>query len=97
MLNVLFGHSIAFFALGLSWGMAIAVVAISSSRLPSMRYHYDHWDARAMLVAPIYPVLFWLVSASAAISQQISALIRGPRERRVVWDIPRERVDSTSP
>jgi hypothetical protein len=41
-------------------------------------------------------VLFWLVSASAAISQQISALIRGPRERRVVWDTPHERVDSTS-
>jgi hypothetical protein len=50
-----------------------------------------------MLVAPIYPVLFWLVSASAAINQQISAWIRGPQERRVVWDIPRERVDSTSP
>ncbi len=98
MLNVLFGHSFAFFAFGLSWGIAIAVVAILQLTVAvALRYHYDHWDARAMLIAPIYPVLFWLVSASAAINQQISALIRGPRERRVVWDIPRERLDSTSP
>ncbi len=98
VLNVLLGHSIAFFAFGLSWGMAIAVVAIIQLTVAvTLRYHYDHWDARAMLVAPIYPVLFWLVSASAAINQQISAWIRGPQERRVVWDIPRERVDSTSP
>ena len=58
---------------------------------------YDHWDVRAMLLGPIYPLLFWLVSASAAINQQLTALIRGPRERRVVWDIPREPLDSTSP
>lgn len=50
-----------------------------------------------MLVGAIYPLLYWLVSAGAAVSQQISALIRGPRERRVVWDIQRERVDTTSP
>jgi hypothetical protein len=50
-----------------------------------------------MLLGPIYPLLFWLVSASAAVNQQLTALIRGPRDQRVVWDIPREPLDSTSP
>ena len=83
---------------GLAWGVAISVVAtIQLIVAVALRYPYDHWDARAMLVAPIYPLLFWIVSASAAIDQQITALIRGPREKRVVWDIPRERLDSASP
>jgi hypothetical protein len=51
---------------------------------------------RAMLLGPIYPLLFWLISASAAIHQQLTALIRGPRERGVVWDILREPLDSAS-
>jgi biofilm PGA synthesis N-glycosyltransferase PgaC len=60
-----------------------------------LRFHYDHFYAGSILVGAIYPMLYWLVSASAALDQQISSLIRGPRERRVVWDIPRERLDST--
>jgi biofilm PGA synthesis N-glycosyltransferase PgaC len=47
-----------------------------------------------MLIGAIYPPLFWLVSAGAALRSQIPALFRGPRERRVVWDIPRERLGS---
>ena len=44
-----------------------------------------------MLVGVFYPLLVWLVSAGAALAQQPTALIRGARERPVVWDIPRER------
>ena len=51
----------------------------------------------SMLFTLVQPMLFWLISASAAIDQQITALIRGPEEERVVWDIPREPLDSTSP
>ena len=50
-----------------------------------------------MMLGPLYTLLFWVVSAAAAADQQIIALIRGPREQRVVWDIPREPLDSTSP
>ena len=98
VLNLLFGQHLGFFGVGLAWGMAISVVAtIQLIVAVALSYPYDHWDVRAMLLGPIYPLLFWLVSASAAVNQQITALIRGPREQRVVWDIPRERLDSTSP
>jgi biofilm PGA synthesis N-glycosyltransferase PgaC len=97
-LNVAFGYSVGFFGLGLAWGIAISVVATLQLIVAlALGFRYDRWDIRSMLVGAIYPLLFWLVSATAAIAQQLPALIRGPRERRVVWDIPRERLDSTSP
>jgi poly-beta-1,6-N-acetyl-D-glucosamine synthase len=98
VLNVLSGHDLGFVGVGLAWGIAISMVAtVQLVVAVTLSYPYDHWDVRAMVLGPIYPMLFWLVSASAAINQQITALIRGPRARRVVWDIPRERLDSTSP
>jgi poly-beta-1,6-N-acetyl-D-glucosamine synthase len=98
VLNVAFGDSVGFFGLGLAWGIAISVVATVQLIVAlALGFRYDRWDVRSMLVGAIYPLLYWLVSAGAALNQQLSALIRGPRERRVVWDIPRERLDSTSP
>jgi len=63
----------------------------------ALRRPYDHWGVGAMMLGSVYTLLFWMVSAAAAVDQQIIALLRGPQERRVVWDIPRERLDSTSP
>ena len=98
VLNVAFGQHLGFFGVGLAWGVAISVVAtVQLIVAVALRYPYDHFDVRAMLLGPIYPLLFWLISASAAIDQQLTALIRGPQERRVVWDIPREPLDSPSP
>ena len=98
VLNLLFGEHLGFFGVGLAWGVAISVVATLQLIVAvALSHPYDHFDVRAMLLGPIYPLLFWLISASAAINQQITALIRGPREQRVVWDIPRERLDSTNP
>src|SRR3954469_15529990 len=98
VLNLLFGQHLALFGPGLAWGVAISVVATLQLIVAvALRYPYDHWDARALVLGPLYPMFFWIVSASAAIDQQITALIRGPRERRVVWDIPREPLDSPNP
>jgi poly-beta-1,6-N-acetyl-D-glucosamine synthase len=98
VLNLLFGQHLGLFGAGLAWGVAISIVATVQLIVAlALRYPYDHWDVRAMLLGPIYPLLFWLVSASAAINQQLTALIRGPQERRVVWDIPREPLESTRP
>jgi poly-beta-1,6-N-acetyl-D-glucosamine synthase len=98
VLNLAFGTHLGFFGIGLAWGVAISVVAtVQLIVAVTLSYPYDHFDVRAMLLGPIYPLLFWLISAGAAINQQLTALIRGPRERSVVWDIPRERLDSTSP
>ena len=38
--------------------------------------------------------LYWILAASAALRSETVALVRGPREQRVVWDIPRERVEA---
>jgi biofilm PGA synthesis N-glycosyltransferase PgaC len=91
VVNALLGNPFGIFGLGLAWGVAISIVAtIQLIVAMSLRYQYDRWSVRAMLVAVVYPLAYWLVSASAALHQQIAALIRGPRERQVVWDIPRE-------
>jgi biofilm PGA synthesis N-glycosyltransferase PgaC len=93
VLNVIIGNSLGFFAFGFAWGAAISVVATIQLLVAlALRYHYDRWGVRSLLVGAIYPVLFWIVSASAALAQQVTALIRGPRGERVVWDIPRERI-----
>jgi biofilm PGA synthesis N-glycosyltransferase PgaC len=98
VLNLVFGERLGFFGAGLAWGVAISVIAtVQLIVAVALRYPYDRWDVRAMLLGPIYPLLFWMVSACAAVNQQMTALIRGPREQRVVWDIPRERLDSPNP
>ena len=38
--------------------------------------------------------LYWMLAASAALRSETVALVRGPREQRVVWDIPREQLDA---
>ena len=35
-----------------------------------------------------------MISGAAALRAQTVALLRGPRKERVVWDIPRERLDT---
>jgi poly-beta-1,6-N-acetyl-D-glucosamine synthase len=89
----LFGDtSIDVFGFGLAWGCAISVVATAPLILAlTLSAHYDRWDLRSMLVGAIYPVVFWIASASAALHSQVTALFRGPRGERVVWDIPREQ------
>jgi biofilm PGA synthesis N-glycosyltransferase PgaC len=80
------------FGFGMAWGCAISVVAtIQLIVALALSSHYDRWDLRSMLVGAVYPVLFWLASAAAALKWQVIALVRGPRGERVVWDIPREQ------
>ena len=85
VLNLLFGQHLGLFGVGLAWGVAISVVATLQLIVAlALRHPYDRWGVRAMLLGVIYPLLYWIVSASAAVSQQLTALIHGPQERRVV-------------
>jgi biofilm PGA synthesis N-glycosyltransferase PgaC len=97
VVNTVIGNSVAFARWEFAWGIAICVVATIQLMVSmALRYHYDPWSMRSMLVGAIYPLIFWMVSAAAALHQQVTALVRGPREERVVWDIPRERLDTTT-
>lgn len=98
LLNVLNGENLGFFAFGLSWGVAISVVATVQMLVAVwLRFHYDHWGPRSLLVGSIYPAVFWIASAVAALHSELPAVFTGPRAKRVVWDIPREAVEGTAP
>jgi hypothetical protein len=55
---------------------------------------YDRLALTALLVAPLYTVAFWMLNALAAVRAEAPAMLRGPIEYRVVWDIPRQRSDA---
>ena len=77
--------------LGFAWGFAIAVMATVQMVLGLILDRaYDPIALRALLLGPLYPIAYWLINAAAALRHETVALIRGPRDRRVVWDIPRE-------
>jgi poly-beta-1,6-N-acetyl-D-glucosamine synthase len=81
------------FGFAFAWGIAIAVVAtIQLIVALALERAYDPTILRAFLVAPVYPVAYWTIAAAAALRSQVAGLLRGPRGKRVVWDIPRERI-----
>jgi biofilm PGA synthesis N-glycosyltransferase PgaC len=87
------GPGVDGFVLFFAWGIALCLVSTLQLTF-ALRLDYPH-DRRALfalLVAPIYPVAHWLVAALAALRDELPALFRGPAERRVVWDVPREEV-----
>ena len=80
---------------GLAWGIAIAAVATLQLIVALMlERSYDPTSLRAFLLAALYPLAYWVIAAAAALRAQIIALLRGPREQRVVWDIPREPLET---
>jgi hypothetical protein len=81
------------FGFAMAWGIAIAIVA-TVQLVVAMRldHAHDRLLLRAFLLGPLYPLAYWMISAAAALREQVIALVRGPRGERVVWDIPRERI-----
>ena len=85
------------FAFSMAWGIAISVVATLQLVVGlALGFPYDRFDLRAFMLGPLYLLLFWILSACAGLHSQVLATIRGPRESRVVWDIPREPRDTIS-
>jgi poly-beta-1,6-N-acetyl-D-glucosamine synthase len=81
------------FGFAFAWGIAIALIATLQLIVALiLDRSYDPTVMRAFLVAAVYPIAYWVVSAAAAVHSQTVALVRGPRKRRVVWDIPREQL-----
>ena len=81
------------FGFALAWGIAVAAVATFQLIVAlSLERAYDPTLLRTFLLAAPYPLAYWIISAAAALRAQTVALLRGPRSRRVVWDVPRERL-----
>jgi poly-beta-1,6-N-acetyl-D-glucosamine synthase len=82
------GHDL--FGFALAWGIAIAVLATLQVTVALwIETAYDPGVWRAYLAEPIYPLVYWLISAAAALRCETIALARGSKRNRVVWDIPR--------
>jgi biofilm PGA synthesis N-glycosyltransferase PgaC len=79
--------------LGLAWGIAASVVAtVQLTFALRLDLPYDRRAALGVLIGPLYPVAYWLISAAAALRSEAVAVLRGPVGSRVVWDIPSEGV-----
>ena len=75
----------------LAWGIAIASIAmIQLSVGLLLDSHYDRGSRRAMVLGPAYPIFYWIIGAGAALLVGGPAVVKGPRSKRVVWDIERE-------
>lgn len=79
----------------IAWGVAIAVVCtIQMAFALAIDSRYDERSLRASLLGPLYPMFFWTISALAAVRSGLPALIKGPAERRISWDIRRDPADA---
>lgn len=74
----------------LSWGIGIAVLcAVQITVAALIDRRHEPSLPTAYLLAPIYPVAYWLVNAVAALFAETRGLVRGPRRHRVTWDLER--------
>ena len=91
LLGLLLSDGGGLFGFALAWGFGIALVGTLQVIFAlSLEHGYDRSIFRALVVGALYPVAFWLVSGVAALHSEVAALLRGPTDRRVVWNIPRE-------
>jgi biofilm PGA synthesis N-glycosyltransferase PgaC len=79
----------------LAWGIAMAVAAtVQLSLAIGIKFPYDRLAMLAFLIGPLFPIAYWMLAAAATLRAQIPAVLRGPAEARVRWDIPREPLDT---
>ena len=98
VLGILLDEGENLFGFALAWGIAISFVAtIQMIVALNLEHSYDRSIFRALVVGALYPVAFWLVSATAALHSEVIALVRGPSGNRVVWNIPREHLAGRQP
>lgn len=91
ILDAILGTNSDLLGFGLAWAISVAVVAvIQLSFALGIEHTYDPRAALAFFAGPLYPLGYWAISAAAALRAQTVGVFRGPREKRVVWDIPRE-------
>jgi biofilm PGA synthesis N-glycosyltransferase PgaC len=84
------------FGLAIAWGIALAVVCtIQVAFALWIESRLDASALRTFLLGPLYPLFFWTISALAALRAELQPLLKGPRERRVAWNIPRDRASTS--
>ncbi|MGW0598708.1 glycosyltransferase [Streptomyces sp. NPDC002776] len=75
----------------LSWGVGIAVMStIQLTVAAVIVLRRDPVLARSYLLEPFYPLAYWTINALAAMFAESVGFLRGPRKKRVTWDIQRD-------
>jgi biofilm PGA synthesis N-glycosyltransferase PgaC len=93
-LGILLGQAGSLFGFALAWGIAICFVALVQMVVALILEHgYDRTIIRPLLLGAAYPLGYWTLAGAAALHSETIALVRGPRERRVLWNVPRERIE----
>jgi biofilm PGA synthesis N-glycosyltransferase PgaC len=91
--EIVLGDSGGSFGYALAWGIAISFVALIQMVVAlSLERGYDRTIIRPLLLGAAYPLAYWMLAAVAALHSETAALVRGPNEHRVVWNISRERL-----
>ena len=75
------------------WGIAVCVVSfVQLAFALRLDFPYDRGAAFTVILGPVYPIAYWLLTAAATLRDELPAWVRGPSERRVAWDVEREEV-----
>ncbi|MER5478603.1 glycosyltransferase [Streptomyces sp. NPDC002734] len=81
----------------LGWGIGIAVMcALQITVAAVIDRRSEPSLPTAYLLTPLYPVAYRLVNALAAFRHQTAGLVRGPRGKRVTWDLPHDGAPGTA-
>lgn len=80
------------------WGMLISTLCLGQLATGVWLDHrYDRSVVRALLVAPLYPLGYWLFSSVVTVRSTIPELFRPKRSEVSQWRTVREPVPTTSP
>jgi biofilm PGA synthesis N-glycosyltransferase PgaC len=95
VINVLFGDPFPLLGFGLAWGIAIAVIAMIQLAFALLIERvYDRRALLGYLLGPLFPIGYWTISACAAIRREGPAVVSGPRDERVAWNIERDETSA---
>jgi poly-beta-1,6-N-acetyl-D-glucosamine synthase len=88
------GHDLSDLALG--WGIAIAVLATVQVTVALwIETDYDPGGWLVYPIEPLYPLVYWLLTAAAALRSETIGLTLGPKHETIAWDVARETIDTS--
>ena len=77
------------------WGVTVGVIAmVQLSIAIVLDVHYDRSAGLTLAFGPLYPIAYWILGAMTAVFSEIPSLVRGPREKPVVWETSRTALPS---
>ena len=91
LVNLFFGDTFSVASVALAWGVAGALIALIQLAFAlAVQHPSDRRGGFALVLGPLYPLGYWIISAAAALRAEGPALFRALPEERVAWDTERE-------